>query len=123
MLILLVKRQGNKKSGGKASDSYAFSARVGMARCAVPARAVAGGTNILATPAIERVAPLHAARTLQRDVPTMLNTCSDSSGACSLSSENGDVSKNPGSAAASAALAGALAGQNGAQPVGWLRRG
>ena len=49
------------------------SAIVGMARCAVPARVVAGGTNIGATLAIERVAPLHAARTSQRDVPTTLN--------------------------------------------------
>src|SRR5216117_3517116 len=46
---------------------------VGMARCAVPARVVAGGTNIRATLAIERIAPLHAARTSQRDVPTTLN--------------------------------------------------
>src|SRR5205823_10202899 len=47
---------------------------VGMARCAVPARVVAGGTNIRATLAFEEVAPLHAARTSQRDVPTTLNT-------------------------------------------------
>jgi len=47
---------------------------VGMARCAVPARVVAGGTNIRATLALEEVAPLHAARTSQRDVPTTLNT-------------------------------------------------
>jgi len=53
------------------TDSIAM---VGMARCAVPARAVAGGTNILATLPIERVAPLHAARTSQRDVPTMLTS-------------------------------------------------
>src|SRR5213080_2918160 len=46
---------------------------VGMARRAVPARVVAGGTNIRATLAIEGVAPLHAARTSQRDVPTTLN--------------------------------------------------
>src|SRR6266516_2257692 len=45
-----------------------------MARCAVPARVVAGGTNIRATLALEEVAPLHAARTSQRDVPTTLNT-------------------------------------------------
>src|SRR5437867_11443363 len=45
---------------------------VGMARCAVPARVVAGGTNVRATLAIEGVAPLHAARTSQRDVPTTL---------------------------------------------------
>ena len=51
-----------------------FSAMVGMARCAVPARVVAGGTNIRATLALEEVAPLHAARTSQRDVPTTLNT-------------------------------------------------
>src|SRR5438045_2342290 len=43
---------------------------VGMARRAVPARVVAGGTNIQATLAIEGVAPLHAARTSQRDVST-----------------------------------------------------
>src|SRR6266511_5052633 len=47
---------------------------VGTARCAVPARVVAGGTNIRATLAFEEVAPLHAARTSQRDVPTTLNT-------------------------------------------------
>ena len=52
---------------------YVFSVMVGMARRAVPARVVAGGTNIQATPAIEGVAPLHAARTSQRDVPTTLN--------------------------------------------------
>src|SRR5205823_13221239 len=45
-----------------------------MARCAVPTRVVAGGTNIRATLAFEEVAPLHAARTSQRDVPTTLNT-------------------------------------------------
>src|SRR5229473_2002833 len=46
---------------------------VGMARCAIPARVVAGGTNTPATLALEGVAPLHAARTSQRDVPTRLN--------------------------------------------------
>src|SRR2546426_4099344 len=55
-----------------------FSAMVGMVRCAVrcavPARAVAGGTDTRGTLAFEGVAPLHAARTSQRDVPTMLNT-------------------------------------------------
>jgi hypothetical protein len=40
-----------------------FSAMVGMARRAVPARVVAGGTNIQAILAIDGVAPLHAART------------------------------------------------------------
>src|SRR5207245_3092534 len=49
-----------------------------MARCAVPARVVAGGTNIPATLAFEGVAPLHSARTSQRDVPTTLNTYSAS---------------------------------------------
>jgi len=34
---------------------------------------VAGGTIIQATLAFEEVAPLHAARTSQRDVPTTLN--------------------------------------------------
>ena len=57
----------------RAADVYVFSAMVGMARCAVPARVVAGGTNVRATLAIEGVAPLHAARTSQRDVPTTLN--------------------------------------------------
>jgi len=51
---------------------------VGMPRRAVPARVVAGGTNLRATLAIEGVAPLHAARTSQRDVPTTLNTYSPS---------------------------------------------
>src|SRR2546426_481923 len=60
-------------SNFRPSPSYLFSAMVGMARCAVPARVVAGGTNFRATLAIEGVAPLHAARTLQRDVPTTLN--------------------------------------------------
>src|SRR5438552_13686921 len=55
------------------NPEYLFSAMVGMPRRAVPARAVAGGTNIRATPAIEGGAPLHAARTSQRDVPTTLN--------------------------------------------------
>ena len=50
--------------------SLLFNGMVGMARCAVPARVVAGGTNARATLAIEGVAPLHAARTSQRDVPT-----------------------------------------------------
>src|SRR5437867_4889766 len=45
-----------------------------MARRGVPARVVAGGTNIRATQASEGVAPLHAARTSQRDVPTTLST-------------------------------------------------
>ena len=58
----------------RAADVYVFSAMVAMARCAVPARVVAGGTNVRATLAIEGVAPLHAARTSQRDVPTTLNT-------------------------------------------------
>src|SRR6266536_5405969 len=59
---------------GLLPSEYVFSAMVGMARCAVPARVVAGGTHVPATPAYEAVAPLHAARTSQRDVPTPLNT-------------------------------------------------
>src|SRR5437870_10599626 len=62
------------------SPSNVLSTMVGMARCAVPARVVAGGTNIRATLAIEGVAPLHAARTSQRDVPTTLNTYSGIAG-------------------------------------------
>jgi hypothetical protein len=46
----------------------------GTARCAVPARAVAGGMGGRTSRALERVAPLHAARTSQRDVPTPFNT-------------------------------------------------
>src|SRR5213593_1789473 len=46
---------------------YLFSAMVGMARCAVPARALAGGMDNRAALAFERIAPLHAARTSQRD--------------------------------------------------------
>jgi len=49
------------------SPPCAFSAMVGTARCAVPDRVVAVGTNVRATPAFEEVAPLHAARTSQRD--------------------------------------------------------
>src|SRR5438046_10453587 len=56
------------------SAELLLGAMVGMARCAVPARVVAGGTNFKATLAFEGVAPLHAARTSQRDVPTTLNT-------------------------------------------------
>src|SRR3989442_15874886 len=41
---------------------------------AVPARVVAGGTVDRAALAFEEVAPLHASRTSQRDVPTTLNT-------------------------------------------------
>ena len=52
---------------------YLRGTMVGTARRAVPARVVAGGTNCRATPAVEEVAPLHAARTSQRDVPTTLN--------------------------------------------------
>ena len=52
------------------------SAMVGMARCAVPARVVVGGMAIRETMAIEGVAPLHAARTSQRDVPAALKTYS-----------------------------------------------
>src|SRR2546427_1305912 len=59
---------------GLSSLGHVSSAMVGMARCAVPARVVAGGTNIRATLAFGGVAPLHAARTAQRAVPTALNT-------------------------------------------------
>src|SRR5262245_44622147 len=45
-------------------------AKVGTARRAVPALGVAGGTCSGASVAIKGVAPLHAARTSQRDVPT-----------------------------------------------------
>jgi hypothetical protein len=47
---------------------------VGMARRAVPARVVAGGTNVRVTLAFEGTAPLHAARTSQRDVPDQTHT-------------------------------------------------
>jgi len=73
-------RSRNTRSGRRGADRcsrggwYVFSAMVGMARCAVPARVVAGGTNIRAAMAFEGVARLHAARTSQRDVPTTLNT-------------------------------------------------
>ena len=59
----------------KPHRAYVFSAMVGMARRAVPARVVAGGTNNRTTLAFEGVAPLHAAWTSRRDVPTALNTC------------------------------------------------
>src|SRR5437899_3366587 len=36
---------------------YVFSGMVGMVRCAIPARVVAGGTNTRATLAFEEVAP------------------------------------------------------------------
>jgi len=47
----------------------------GMARFAVPARVGAGGKKTRATLAFGDLAPLHAARTSQRDVPTTLNAC------------------------------------------------
>jgi len=50
----------------------AVGAMVGMARRAVPARVVAGRMNVRVTVAFEGVAPLHAARTSQRDIPTTL---------------------------------------------------
>ena len=53
------------------STLYLSNAMVGMARRAVPARVVAGGTNIRTTVATGGVAPLHAARTSQRDVRAM----------------------------------------------------
>ena len=52
------------------SASCAFRTMVGMAGRAVPGRVVAGRTNIRVTVACEGVAPLHAARTSQRDVPS-----------------------------------------------------
>ena len=70
-------QQGNWSEGWRnalPSSSYPASVMVGMARRAVPVPVVAGGTNFRATLAIEGVAPLHAARTSQRDVPTTLNT-------------------------------------------------
>src|SRR6266516_6709472 len=75
-----------RRDGGGAAKArpspigYVFSAMVGTARCAVPARVVAGGTNIRATLAFEGIAPLHAARTSQRDVPTTLNRYSGEAG-------------------------------------------
>ncbi len=63
------------------AGGYVFSGMVGMARCAIPARVVAGGTNSRASSAFEGVAPLHAARTSQRDVPTRLNRYPKSFGA------------------------------------------
>ena len=71
------KRRISNKTTLTRPTGYLFSAMVGTARCAVPARVVAGGTNIRATLAFEEVAPLHAARTLQRDVPTTLDTYPD----------------------------------------------
>jgi len=67
-----------KQAAPLPGGSTCLARRVGMARCAVPARVVAGGTSIRATLTFEGVAPLHAARTsqrdVQRDVPTRLNT-------------------------------------------------
>ena len=74
-----VERSNNlaaRPKSARSGDRYVFSAMVGMARCAVPARVVAGGMAIRETMAIEGVAPLHAARTSQRDVPAALKTYS-----------------------------------------------
>ena len=69
---------GSGRDSGRAavgaSHTCVSSVMVGMARCAVPARVVAGGTNDPAALAFEGGALLHAARTSQRDVPTALNT-------------------------------------------------
>ena len=53
---------------------YAFSAMVGMARRAVPARVVAAEEISEGRLTFEEVASLHATRTSQRDVPTTLTT-------------------------------------------------
>src|SRR6266568_3446668 len=57
---------------GRSFGQHVFSVMVGTARCAVPTRVVAVGTNDRAGLAFERVTPLHAARTLQRHAPTRL---------------------------------------------------
>src|SRR5436190_21483217 len=74
-LLLIHRGKGTDRTRTKACSprAYVSTATVGMARRAVPARVVAGGTNSRATLAIAGVAPLHAARTSQRDVPTTLN--------------------------------------------------
>ena len=59
-----------KQPEGRVPPQSLFSAMVGMARRAVLARVVAGGTHLRETMVIEGVAPLHAAQTSQRDVPT-----------------------------------------------------
>ena len=66
------KRRRPRLRVSRSPSAQPSPAMVGMARCAVPARVVAGGTNIRATLEFEGVAPLHAARTSQRDVPTTL---------------------------------------------------
>ena len=71
LLVLVVK---DVEAAADGNQFALFGAMAGMARRAVPARVVAGGTNVGVTLAIEGVAPLHAARTSQRDVPTTLNT-------------------------------------------------
>ena len=76
-----LKHQSNRVPRVVASLQYVFSVMVGMARCAVPARVVAGATNIRVTLAFEEIAPLHAARTSQRDVPTTLTRYASSGGA------------------------------------------
>jgi hypothetical protein len=61
------------RSGKTPLGLYALSV-VGTSRCDVPARVAAGGTvsgNLAAKGGM--VAPLHAARTAQRAIPTMPN--------------------------------------------------
>jgi hypothetical protein len=43
---------------------------VGPSRCDVPARAAAGGTNVERSPQVRPIAPLCAARSAQRAIPT-----------------------------------------------------
>ncbi len=57
------------------NPTYVFSAMVRMARRAVPARVVAGGTNNRTTLPFEGAVPLHAARASQGDVTSALDTC------------------------------------------------
>jgi hypothetical protein len=55
------------------SGLYVFSV-VGTSRCDVPARAVAGGTNTDGVFGGVKIAPLNAARTAQRAVPSALGS-------------------------------------------------
>ena len=77
----------------------AVGAMVGMARRAVPARVAAGGTNSRATPAVEGVAPLHAARTSQRDVPTTLRSDSSRPGELAVTRQESPANPQTGPSA------------------------
>src|SRR5437899_7940728 len=67
---IVIPSSPNHEADTRPGAKHLFSAMVGMARRAVPARVVAGETNNRAALAFKGTAPLCAARTSHRDVPS-----------------------------------------------------